>query len=362
MKIVVKLLGDADEGAGAGMHIPNIDVRWGTAGPLWGRRLDVGRKLGFPLLETAEGWNAFEMVVAKTGHVVGPHERIDDANVNLQPNDVVWIRRRTDAGDAVLGASSAVAAQASPRAQLPSTCSPLSVLADNGSLPPLRIIGYVHSGFDRRFGTPQQPYAPGAQPLEATIELDASLIPERAVRDLEGFDMIWCIFWFDRSRGWAPEVRPPRGPRDVHRSVLATRSPDRPNPIGLSAIRLRGVVGTTLHVEGVDMLHGTPVLDIKPYIPYADSFPHARAGWVDTIPRDALQHAKRPPPTSDAAGAGDEAETSATAVGVTVTGGAQVSDAAGAEASDAGAGDAAAASDAGTGDATAPSDAVQVSL
>lgn len=86
---------------------------------------------------------------------------------------------------------------------------------------------------------------------------------------------------------------PPRGPRQK-RGVLATRSPHRPNPIGLSALTLVAVEGSNLRVRGVDILDGTPILDIKPYVPYADAFPDSRAGWIDAIPRDAPQ-VGRPP-------------------------------------------------------------------
>ena len=89
-------------------------------------------------------------------------------------------------------------------------------------------------------------------------------------------------------------MRPPRGAR-VRRGLFATRSPDRPNPIGLSAVQLVRVDGLRLHVRGVDLLDGTPILDIKPYVPYADAFPDARAGWIDELGPDELQFAKRPP-------------------------------------------------------------------
>jgi tRNA-Thr(GGU) m(6)t(6)A37 methyltransferase TsaA len=82
------------------------------------------------------------------------------------------------------------------------------------------------------------------------------------------------------NRGWNPTVIPPRGPKE-RRGVLATRAPHRPNSIGLSAIKLVGVKGRVLEIETLDMLDGTPVLDIKPYIPYADSLPDASHGWLD---------------------------------------------------------------------------------
>ena len=91
---------------------------------------------------------------------------------------------------------------------------------------------------------------------------------------------------------------PPRGPR-VRRSLFATRSPDRPNPIGLSAVRLLQVEGRHLHVRGIDLIDGTPILDLKPYLPYADAFPDAKAGWIDDIPRDAPQFMRYQPRGQD---------------------------------------------------------------
>jgi tRNA-Thr(GGU) m(6)t(6)A37 methyltransferase TsaA len=154
-------------------------------------------------------------------------------------------------------------------------------------------IGWVSSPYQRRFGTPQQASAIDST-SEATLELDPALIPPESLRDLVGVERIWVLSWLDRSGTWGPLVRPPRGAR-VRRSLFATRSPDRPNPIGLSAVELLRVEGTTLHVRGIDLLDGTPVLDIKPYVPYADAFPTSRAGWIDEIPTEELQHAKRPP-------------------------------------------------------------------
>lgn len=155
-------------------------------------------------------------------------------------------------------------------------------------------IGWIRSPYRRRFGTPQQASAADSD-RDAVIELDTARIPAEAVRDLVGVERIWLLSLLHRSGTWGPLVRPPRGPR-ARRSLFATRSPDRPNPIGLSAVELTRVEGLKLHVRGVDLLDGTPILDLKPYIPYADSFPASRAGWIDDIPRDAPQFAKRPPP------------------------------------------------------------------
>jgi tRNA-Thr(GGU) m(6)t(6)A37 methyltransferase TsaA len=154
----------------------------------------------------------------------------------------------------------------------------------------LRPIGFVRSAYAEPVQAPRQPGADdggGGESRavgEALIELVGGLDLEQAVADLVGFDRIWAIVWFDRNTTWRTRVLPPRGGR-TKRSVLATRSPHRPNPIGLSALRLLEVRGRTLRVGEVDLLDGTPVLDLKPYIPYADAFPDARAGWVDEIER-----------------------------------------------------------------------------
>ncbi len=157
----------------------------------------------------------------------------------------------------------------------------------------LEPIGWVRSPYQRRFGTPQQASAVDSD-APATLELDPQRIPPEALRDLAGVERLWILSYLDRSGTWGALVRPPRGPR-VRRSLFATRSPDRPNPLGLSAVRLLSVEGLTLHVRGVDLLDGTPILDLKPYVPYADAFPDSRAGWIDSLSPSELQFAKRPP-------------------------------------------------------------------
>jgi tRNA-Thr(GGU) m(6)t(6)A37 methyltransferase TsaA len=156
-------------------------------------------------------------------------------------------------------------------------------------------IGWVSSPYHRRFGTPQQAAAVDSD-RDAVLELDVERIPEDALRDLVGVERIWILSLLHQSGTWGPLVRPPRGPR-VRRGLFATRSPDRPNPLGLSAVQLVRIDGASrqLHVRGVDLLDGTPILDIKPYVPYADAFPASRAGWIDEIAEDELQFAKRPP-------------------------------------------------------------------
>lgn len=150
----------------------------------------------------------------------------------------------------------------------------------------LQPIGIVHSPYTERHGTPRQSVLQTApedyQPAIAHIELFADVVPDIALKDLAGFDRIWVISWLHLNKHWNPTVRPPRGPK-VKRGTLATRAPHRPNPIGLSALKLISVDGLTLQVEGVDLLDQTPVLDIKPYVTYCDAFPDAYCGYVSEM-------------------------------------------------------------------------------
>lgn len=149
-----------------------------------------------------------------------------------------------------------------------------------------RPIGVVHSPYKERFGTPRQPNVTqqvmGDAQLEASIELFEHTKYERSLQGLEGFEYIWVVFWMHLNSTWGPMVKPPRGPKKKM-GVFATRSPNRPNPIGLSALKLTGIEGRMLKVIGLDILDGTPVLDIKPYVPYADAFEGAKAGWLDSM-------------------------------------------------------------------------------
>ena len=150
---------------------------------------------------------------------------------------------------------------------------------DNAALQiSMKPVGVVHSNYRERFAVPRQPSLDEAQ--DASIILNPGLNLDQAVKDLDGFSHIWVIYWMHLNKGWNPTVKPPRGPK-IKRGLFSTRAPHRPNSIGLSAVRLTGVEGRTLHIKGHDMLDGTPVLDIKPYIPYADAFPEAKTGWIE---------------------------------------------------------------------------------
>ncbi|SHL42443.1 tRNA (N6-threonylcarbamoyladenosine(37)-N6)-methyltransferase TrmO [Fibrobacter sp. UWEL] len=114
------------------------------------------------------------------------------------------------------------------------------------------------------------------------IVLNSGCNFEMALRDLDGFERIWVIFQFHENEGWRPTTRPPvPAPGRDRVGTFASRSPYRPNSIGLSCVRLLKVDGLTLYVDEADLLNETPVLDVKPYIPMADAFPNAKAGWVD---------------------------------------------------------------------------------
>jgi len=154
-----------------------------------------------------------------------------------------------------------------------------------------RPIGILHSPYARRIDAPHQStVVEGTESGElaiATLEL-LDWLDESVLQDLSGFERLWLIFALHRSDGWKNTVKPPRG--GPKRGVLATRSPHRPNPIGLSAVELVRIEGRTLHLRGVDLLDGTPVLDIKPYVPYADAFPEAKAGWIDDLDERLGRH------------------------------------------------------------------------
>jgi len=141
----------------------------------------------------------------------------------------------------------------------------------------LHPIGIVRTGFAAKDEAPRQ--AVVADTVDAVIELFPDRNLEHAIEDLAGWERIWVIYWFHRNPGWRPKVLPPRSTTG-RKGVLATRSPHRPNPLGLSALRLLRVEGLRLHVSGADMIDGTPVLDIKPYVAYSDAFLESGSGWL----------------------------------------------------------------------------------
>jgi tRNA-Thr(GGU) m(6)t(6)A37 methyltransferase TsaA len=141
-------------------------------------------------------------------------------------------------------------------------------------------IGYISTPFKSKADAPHQPEGG----VGGTITLLEGQNFEQALEDLAGMEKIWLLYWFDRNPNWKPKVLVPRGPRQK-RGVFATRSPHRPNPIGLSLVDLIEVRGLTLRVRNVDLLDGTPILDIKPYLPNVESYPDAHSGWIEAAVR-----------------------------------------------------------------------------
>ena len=141
-------------------------------------------------------------------------------------------------------------------------------------------IGYIRTDFPDKFGIPRQScLVPG---LEGRIVLEKEYASPEAIRGLDGYSHIWVVWAFSGSEPLKGlTVRPPRLGGNRRVGVFATRSPVRPNPIGLSVVRLVGIEGTDLIVEGADMVDGTPILDIKPYLAYSDSVPDAACGFAE---------------------------------------------------------------------------------
>ena len=159
----------------------------------------------------------------------------------------------------------------------------------------IRPIAYIENDFDEKFGIPRQS---GLVPqLQAKILFEPEFRDVQAVKGLEDFDYIWLIWEFSKAvrENWSPLVRPPKLGGNTYMGVFATRSPFRPNSLGLSCVKLEKVEtedrenGPVLYVSGADLLNGTPIYDIKPYLPYTDSHPRAAGGFTDMVKQDLLQ-------------------------------------------------------------------------
>lgn len=153
---------------------------------------------------------------------------------------------------------------------------------------PLRVIGKLRSCFREKFGTPRQPLlVPGAT---ATLTIAKEFLPEHSLAGLERFSHVWLISYFhlNTNKTVRPKIHPPRL-KGESVGLFASRSPHRPSPIGLSLARLVGIEGATLQLAGIDLVDGTPILDVKPYIPEWDSVPDADPGWVKDAPFPALR-------------------------------------------------------------------------
>lgn len=153
-------------------------------------------------------------------------------------------------------------------------------------------IAHIYNSFDTKFGIPRQS---GLVPeLISEIVFEPEFRNPDALRGIEGFDRLWLIWHFSEARreSWSATVRPPRLGGNIRMGVFATRSPFRPNPLGLSCVQLIEVRqerrGPVLRVAGADLMDGTPIFDIKPYLPYADAFPDAHGGFTDETRRETL--------------------------------------------------------------------------
>lgn len=148
-------------------------------------------------------------------------------------------------------------------------------------------IARMKSDFPTKFGIPRQSGL--VEELRSTIVFEPEFRNPDTLRGIDGFSHLWLIWQFSEAvrDNWSPTVRPPRLGGNTRMGVFATRSPFRPNNLGLSCVKLLGIeqttdAGTVIHVAGADLMDGTPIFDIKPYIPYSDSFPDARGGFTDT--------------------------------------------------------------------------------
>ena len=151
----------------------------------------------------------------------------------------------------------------------------------------IQVIARMHSDFATKFGIPRQSGL--VEELRSTIVFEPEFRNPDTLRGIEDFSHLWIIWQFSEAvrTEWSPTVRPPRLGGNTRLGVFATRSPFRPNSLGLSSVKLLGVektekYGTVLHVGGADLMDGTPIFDIKPYIPYGDSHPEASGGFTDT--------------------------------------------------------------------------------
>ena len=158
----------------------------------------------------------------------------------------------------------------------------------------MQVIARIHTDFATKFGVPRQSGLVDA--LEATIVFEPPYRNPDALRGLEGFSHLWLVWVFDQAirKEWSPTVRPPRLGGNARMGVFATRSPFRPNPIALSAVKLDHVeftadLGPVIHIRGADLMDGTPILDIKPYIPYADCHPEALGGFAAAPAGETLE-------------------------------------------------------------------------
>ena len=171
--------------------------------------------------------------------------------------------------------------------------------AQTGNTVPMRIIAHIRTDFPEKFGVPRQSGV--VETLRGKIVFEPEFRNADALRGIDGFSHLWLLWQFSENpqKSWSPTVRPPKLGGNRRMGVFATRSPFRPNPLGLSCVRLEKVDlhtpnGPILVVTGADMTDNTPIFDIKPYVPYADSYPDSTGGFADQVERQTL-HIVFPP-------------------------------------------------------------------
>ena len=157
----------------------------------------------------------------------------------------------------------------------------------------MKIIAHIQNGYETKFGVPRQSGLAGS--VLSRIVFEPEYRSPDALRGLEHFSHLWLIWEFSEAKRdtWSPTVRPPRLGGNARMGVFATRSPFRPNPIGLSCVKIERIEtqtgeGRVIYVSGADLMNGTPIYDIKPYLPYADCHPEARGGFADAVRRERL--------------------------------------------------------------------------
>lgn len=254
--------------------------------------IQSARALGYKIiaLENSPGAIDLESFAwpEKSAVVIGNERFGVDSETLAACDHVVRISTRGRKNSVNVGVAFGIAAASWSRAQASSP----KAHEDTELLKP---IGYVRGGFLNPQVAPRQG-AYDDTTLDSTPPAIIELVSRfegrpsnfsQALRDLDGFERAWIVFGFHESRGWLPQVRPPRGD-GTKRGLFATRSPHRPNRLGISSVRIRGVdpANRKIEIAEHDLLEGTPIFDVKPYVPEADSFPSARAGWTETIEND----------------------------------------------------------------------------
>jgi len=151
----------------------------------------------------------------------------------------------------------------------------------------LKVIAYAHNGHTDKFGIPRQ--SREESPIMTRIVFEPDYRIPEALRGIEGYSHLWLLWGFSEVDSWSPTVRPPRLGGNTRMGVFATRSPYRPNPIGLSSVKLMGIENGELIVSGADVLDGTPIYDIKPYLSFSDSHPDAQNGFAEDTKNRILQ-------------------------------------------------------------------------